>query len=103
MQTCEDFPCCGHVDGLGCNWTPESVYNDPHLLCDHEVGVCEVADNTDYYCCDSAWQEGTSDIPGRFHDETCENFDGAPGEQWEVTDPFQYTELDDRGEHDPSL
>ena len=20
MTTCEDFPCCGHTDGLGCNW-----------------------------------------------------------------------------------
>lgn len=41
MGYCEDYPCCGHTDGLGCNWTSESVYNDPHLLCDHNTGVCE--------------------------------------------------------------
>lgn len=41
---CEDYPCCGHTDGLGCNWTPESVHNDPHLLCDHNTGFCEVED-----------------------------------------------------------
>jgi hypothetical protein len=21
-QRCEDYPCCGHTDGLGCNWQP---------------------------------------------------------------------------------
>ena len=21
---CEDYPCCGHTDGLGCNWTPDT-------------------------------------------------------------------------------
>lgn len=20
MATCEDYPCCGHTDGLGCDW-----------------------------------------------------------------------------------
>lgn len=42
---CEDFPCCGHTDGLGCNWTPESVYSDPHLLCDHNTGYCDLEDD----------------------------------------------------------
>lgn len=39
---CEDFPCCGHELG-DCDG---SLYgdprNDPHLLCDHETGYCEV-------------------------------------------------------------
>ena len=42
---CEDYPCCGHTDGLGCNWTAESVYNDPHLYCDHNTGWCDVEDD----------------------------------------------------------
>jgi hypothetical protein len=37
---CEDYPCCGHTDGLGCNYTPD--YSNPHFLCDHESGICEV-------------------------------------------------------------
>ena len=25
-MTCEDFPCCGHTDGLGCDWvSPNEV------------------------------------------------------------------------------
>jgi hypothetical protein len=23
MARCEDYPCCGHTDGLGCNYTPD--------------------------------------------------------------------------------
>lgn len=42
---CEDYPCCGHTDGLGCQTTPEmtSAYwlDNPHALCDHEAGICE--------------------------------------------------------------
>lgn len=46
---CEDYPCCGHTDGLGCQTTPAMTgdyYLDgpgaAHLLCDHETGVCDV-------------------------------------------------------------
>ena len=32
---CEDYPCCGHTDGLGCNWTFDSeaymdMISSPH-------------------------------------------------------------------------
>ena len=23
MSYCEDYPCCGHTDGLGCNYVPD--------------------------------------------------------------------------------
>jgi hypothetical protein len=28
MARCEDYPCCGHTDGLGCNYVPdmEAIY-----------------------------------------------------------------------------
>lgn len=42
---CEDYPCCGHTDGLPCDWTPN--YSDPHFLCDHESGECEVQNMLD--------------------------------------------------------
>lgn len=42
---CEDYPCCGHERG-DCDGSlygsDESIKNDPHLLCDHETGYCEV-------------------------------------------------------------
>ena len=42
---CEDFPCCGHERG-DCNGqlygSDEAIKSDPHLLCDHEMGDCEV-------------------------------------------------------------
>lgn len=45
MTRCEDYPCCGHLAGE-CEDRPEfyAEYwaNDPHLLCDHNTGYCEV-------------------------------------------------------------
>jgi hypothetical protein len=42
---CEDYPCCGHELG-DCNGllygSDEAIKSDPHLLCDHENGDCEV-------------------------------------------------------------
>lgn len=40
---CEDYPCCGHTDGDGCQTRPEHTsefyYRNPHLL--HELGSPE--------------------------------------------------------------
>lgn len=40
---CEDYPCCGHTDGDGCQTRPEHTsdfyYRNPHLL--HEPGSPE--------------------------------------------------------------
>lgn len=45
---CEDFPCCGHemgdCEGLKYG-SDESIKSDPHLLCDHENGECELYDD----------------------------------------------------------
>ena len=42
---CEDFPACGHERG-DCNGllygSDAAIQSDPHLLCDHETGYCEV-------------------------------------------------------------
>ena len=45
---CEDYPCCGHTDGGGCQTTPEmtSEYwvegpGRAHLFCSHEEGIYE--------------------------------------------------------------
>lgn len=50
---CEDYPCCGHTDGDGCQTRPEhtSEYwaNNPHLMCDHEAGICDAYDDSDDY------------------------------------------------------
>jgi hypothetical protein len=44
-MTCEDYPCCGHLPGE-CEDRPEftSDYwrNNPHLMCDHNAGFCDV-------------------------------------------------------------
>jgi hypothetical protein len=45
---CEDYPCCGHtpLDPCGREWYDEpdafDVRKNPHALCDHESGDCEV-------------------------------------------------------------
>ena len=47
---CEDYPCCGHTDGLGCDWTytPEARrYDEIHVFCEHEHGFCEVDEAID--------------------------------------------------------
>ena len=65
---CEDYPCCGHTDGLPCDWTytPEAqAFDRIHAFCDHEVGHCEV---------DEA-------IDSVFDDEDDEDWDGME-DQW---------------------
>jgi len=47
MARCEDYPCCGHTDGLPCDWVAPDYRNDPHLLCDHENGICEIEEDED--------------------------------------------------------
>lgn len=40
---CEDYPCCGHTDGLPCDWTytPRArAYDEAHAFCEHEHGFC---------------------------------------------------------------
>jgi hypothetical protein len=48
---CEDYPCCGHEAG-DCNGllygSDESIKSDPHLLCDHNTGTCEVWEREQY-------------------------------------------------------
>lgn len=44
---CEDWPCCGHTDGLPCDWVAPDRSADPHAYCDHENGSCEVGDYFD--------------------------------------------------------
>ena len=61
MAYCEDYPCCGHTDGLGCDWTytPEArAYDEAHVLCEHEHGICEVAAE------DAEWNDEDYDDDG---------------------------------------
>lgn len=39
---CEDYPCCGHTDGLPCDWTYTRAFDRIHAFCEHEAGFCEV-------------------------------------------------------------
>ena len=46
---CEDYPCCGHTENDPCPTRPGAVslsdpWDNPHYLCDHENGDCEVWD-----------------------------------------------------------
>lgn len=41
---CEDYPCCGHTPDDPCNYKPHDWANDPHLMCEHGNGYCEVAE-----------------------------------------------------------
>lgn len=47
---CEDYPACGHTDGLPCDWTPPDYASDParyHLGCDHNTGYCLYEEDND--------------------------------------------------------
>lgn len=44
---CEDYPCCGHENGdcMGLLYgSDQAIQADPHLLCDHNTGYCQVED-----------------------------------------------------------
>lgn len=49
---CEDYPCCGHTDGLGCNWTytPEAREYDMAHASDYELGFCDAYDEGEDEC-----------------------------------------------------
>lgn len=42
---CEDYPCCGHTDGLGCDYVPNYTYIYAHASCDHEMGYCDLRED----------------------------------------------------------
>lgn len=48
---CEDYPCCGHTDGDGCyaleSHTSAYWASNPHSMCDHEAGFCDVWEDQD--------------------------------------------------------
>lgn len=54
---CEDYPCCGHTDGLPCDWTYTTearAFDLEHAMCDHEAGFCEAYDDEgepEWDCC----------------------------------------------------
>ena len=49
---CEDYPCCGHTPADPCErqWFDHpDAFNpqvNPHCFCEHEYGICDVADNS---------------------------------------------------------
>lgn len=47
MNRCEDFPCCGHTYDDPCAGSTYDPNNDPHLMCDHETGMCDMDDSED--------------------------------------------------------
>lgn len=52
MAMCEDYPCCGHTDGLGCDYKPDYEHIHAHVSCDHEAGDCWLNEtpNSDDWC-----------------------------------------------------
>ena len=54
---CEDYPCCGHTEGDPCapQWYDAPGAFDtsvnPHALCDHENGECNVDEWGDEWGC----------------------------------------------------
>lgn len=48
MAYCEDYPCCGHTPADPCDeqWYDKpgafDTSKNPHALCDHENGCCDV-------------------------------------------------------------
>lgn len=70
MAYCEDYPCCGHTDGLGCDWTytpAARAYDEEHAFCDHEAGFCDAYEDDDEEC-----PEG----------HACEDCDNADDGSW---------------------
>jgi hypothetical protein len=61
MSRCEDYPACGHTDGLPCDWTPDMDHYHQqaaiHVYCDHEAGWCTLDDGDDGPWCDTCGDE----------------------------------------------
>lgn len=73
MSRCEDFPCCGHTDGLPCDWSPPNHSAAPWLL--HEPGSPEWFDAREEYewsssrrDADSSWEDALDEQPHSLED-----------------------------------
>lgn len=82
---CEDYPCCGHTpdDPCGAQWydAPDAfdVTTNPHALCDHENGDCDVWDE-DFDECDEDHQ---CEDCGRCVDACiCDDRNEVPEDDW---------------------
>jgi len=73
FSTCEDYPCCGHTDGLGCNWVSPN-----------EVKPCQVCIDAranypyhDGYSCPTVEKAQRENVPAgsmcKWAGEDCEN------------------------------
>jgi len=67
---CEDYPCCGHELG-DCNGqkygSDASIQSNPHLLCDHENGDCEVQYDDDG---DEDEEDEDDDDPNQYREDS---------------------------------
>jgi hypothetical protein len=78
MPICEDFPCCGHTDGLGCDWvSPNEIV--PCFICiearkpspyhDSNLGSCPTIR-------ERAIAELVADAPCTFYSDAIDSCDG---------------------------
>lgn len=65
------------------------------VLGEYQATFCEATGLPAPACCE-AQEDSETPLHGPDHDEDCENYDGAPVEQWEVTTPpdVYYTDKD---------
>lgn len=68
---CEDYPCCGHTDGLGCNWvSPNEV-----TPCNTCIEARASYPYHDGYGCptlqDNAKRQSSLDVPEGFECDEC--------------------------------
>ena len=64
MSRCEDYPACGHTDGLPCDYDTSfyrsaeyATYINIHYGCDHEAGWCAADNGDDGPYCDTCGEE----------------------------------------------
>ena len=70
-MTCEDFPCCGHTDGLGCDWvSPNEI-----VPCDVCIEARRPMPYHDGHSCPTvranAIAEASLNVPADFECEEC--------------------------------
>jgi len=81
---CEDYPCCGHTDGDGCQTLPTHTADyyrrNPaltHLGCDHNTGYCDYEEEAEPES-DEEFGDAMSGVEYMAYERDAE-FDALPG------------------------
>lgn len=84
---CEDYPCCGHTDGLGCDWvSPNEIVPCQTCIDARQTSPYHSASQG----CKTQRAQAISAVPANMPCEYFEDGEGCDGEQADIVEEGTY-------------